>query len=228
MTTNVNTTAVVTDAVAAKMAELTALKAAAKAKMDERVALAKMEAEISLLTNVKFQDALVSQALREDTTTRLESLLQQCELVVDSNPIYSATMKQNRKWNPSRRYGLGNQMMLLSGLISGITYSVNEHSTMMLVLTGLSSDLNESFLNSLGNLPYYSKNYNDIVEGVQSNVDNLLNAMNLIENILGINIDKSVITQQNLDRQYDIAMVKAERVREEAALAVTMQQYIIT
>lgn len=218
----------VNSVVAAKMAQLEAIKEAAKAQMEERLALAKMEAEISLLTNDKFQDALLQQALREETTNKLEGMLQQCEMIVDSNPVYSAVMKQNRKWNPSKRYGLGNQMALLSGLISGITYSVDEHSSMMLVLTGLSKDLNESFLNNLGNLPYYSKNYNQIVEGSHSDVNNLLNCINLIENIMGINIDKSLITQQNLDRQYDVALVKAERQQEEANLAATMQQYIIS
>ena len=217
----------VNSVVAAKMKELEAIKAAAKAQMEERVALAKMEAEIKLLTNVKFQDALLEQSLREETTNKLEQIMQQCEVIVDSNPVYSSVLKQNRKWNPSKRYGLGNQMALLSGLISGITYSVDEHSSMMLVLTGLSKDLNESFLNSLGNLPYFSKNYNQIVQGTHSNVDNLLNCISLIENIMGISIDKSLVTQENLDRQYDVAMVKAERLKEEADLASTVQQYII-
>lgn len=214
--------------VAAKMAQLEAIKAKAKEQMEERLALAKMDAEIGLLTNDKFQDALLAQTLREETTNKLEQMLQQCEVIVDSNPVYSSVLKQNRKWNASKRYGLGNQMALLSGLISGITYSVDEHSSMMLALTGLSKDLNESFLNNLGNLPYFAKNYNSIVDGTPSNVDNLLNTVNLIENILGVSIDKTLITQQNLDRQYDVALVKAERQLEETKLAATMQQYIIS
>jgi hypothetical protein len=185
------------------------IRAEAKAAVQAKILAAKEAAEVSLLTNEAFQDAQVKQALRDQTTEKLTFLIDQCNAIVESNPIVNRKLKQERTFNISKRYGLGNQFALLSGLLSGIQYSVQEHASLMLEITGLSIDLIETTLQHLGH--------------AQALMDNVL----LIESILGITLDKSLIKQANLDRQHEIALAKAEKVQAEMELAATVQQFII-
>lgn len=203
------------------------VRAEAKAMIEAKIAAAKEQAEISLLTNESYQDAQVNQALRDMATDGLNSLIDQCKQIVESNPVFNKQLKQNRTFNLSSRFGLGNQITLLSGLLSGIQYSVQEHSQLMHAITGLSPDLIEATLMHLGTLPYYSNNYNEVVEGTPGNAKELRNCILLIEGILGFTIDKTLINQTVMDRQYHVAMVKAEKAQAEAELALDIQNFII-
>jgi hypothetical protein len=203
------------------------IRAEAKAAVQAKILAAKEAAEVSLLTNEAFQDAQVKQALRDQTTEKLTFLIDQCNAIVESNPIVNRKLKQERTFNISKRYGLGNQFALLSGLLSGIQYSVQEHASLMLEITGLSIDLIETTLQHLGQLPYYSTNNTIVVEGEKGNAQALMDNVLLIESILGITLDKSLIKQANLDRQHEIALAKAEKVQAEMELAATVQQFII-
>lgn len=203
------------------------IRAEAQAKIAAKLASAKEAAEIALLTNDKFLDAQVNQALRDQTTEKLTSLLDQCTGIVESNPVVNRKLRQDRSFNPSKRFGLGNQFALLSGLLSGIQYSVQEHAELMLEITNLSPDLIETTLQHLGQLPYYSTNYDEVITGVVGNAEGLYNNVLLIESTLGITLDKSLIKQANLDRQHEIALAKAEKQQAELALAATVQQFIL-
>jgi hypothetical protein len=203
------------------------IRAQAKAAVATKLAAAKEAAEIALLTNDKFLDAQVNQALRDQTTEKLTSLIDQCAGIVESNPVINRTLRQERKFNPSKRYGLGNQFALLSGLLSGIQYSVQEHASLMLEITGLSPDLIETTLQYLGQLPYFSANYDEIVAGTEGNAAQLLQNVLLIESILGVTLDKSLIKQSVLDRQHEIALAKAEKAQAESELAATVEHFII-
>lgn len=203
------------------------IRAQAKAAVATKLAAAKEAAEIALLTNDKFLDAQVNQALRDQTTEKLTSLIDQCAGIVESNPVVNRVLRQERKFNPSKRYGLGNQFALLSGLLSGIQYSVQEHAVLMLEITGLSPDLIETTLQHLGQLPYYSVNNSLIVEGVEGNAEALLQNVLLIESILGVTLDKTLIKQSVLDRQHEIALAKAEKAEAESELAATVEHFII-
>lgn len=205
------------------MSNITDLKALVQSKL----AAAKAEAEVKLLSNVKFQDALVTQLMREETTTKLQELVAMCSSIVSDNKIYSKTNRQERVWKPVKVYGFGNQFAILSELLNGIQYSVQEHSELMIAATNLSVDLIERTLAATGNTSYYSTTHNTIVQGTAANVPELLECMELLEYTLGISIDKSLITQQVADKLEDIAYAKAEKAEAEAALAATMQQYII-
>lgn len=208
-------------------ARLEQARAEAVKKMQERIETAKMEAELALLTNENFQNAMVSQAIREQTTKKLNELNLICAKIVSDNPVYSRTQQQDRKWNPSKSYGFGNQFAELSGLLTGIQYSVSEHNELMLAATGLSPDLIERTLEALGSLPYYSTNYNEIVDGIPTNVVELLECIALVEQALSIQIDKARITQQVADSRYHTAMVKAERTAAEAETAAEITNFVL-
>ena len=208
-------------------ARLEQARAEAVKKMQERIENAKMKAELALLTNKKFQNAMVSQAIREQTTKKLNELNLICSKIVSDNPVYSRTLGQDRKWSPSKSYGFGNQFAELSGLLTGIQYSVSEHNELLLAATGLSPDLIERTLEALGSLPYYSTSYNEIVDGIRTNVVELLECITLVEQALSIQIDKARITQQVADSRYHTAMVKAERTAAEAANANEIANFVI-
>lgn len=202
-------------------------RAQAKATIEAKMAAAREQAELSLLTNAKFQDAIVNQKIREESTEKLRQLGSQCAAIVSEMEVYSKTLKKARTWNPSKRYGYGNQFAELSGLLSGIQYSVQEHSNQMLAVTGLTPDLIERTLNALGQLPYYNTNYNEVIAGSPTDAEELVTCVQLLEMALGIVIDKSLITQAVADRQFEVATLRAEAAQAEAQTAVDMQFSII-
>lgn len=201
--------------------------AIAKAQIAAKLQAAKEKAEAELWSNEKFQDAMVAQAIREEATNRLSELDAACEAIVSGMEVYSKALRKARTWTPRKRYGYGNQFADLAGLLTGIQYSVAEHNEQMLAVTGLSKDLIERTLVALGDLPYYNINHNVIVEGTPTNVDELLQCVQLIEVILGITIDKSLITQANADRQYHSATIRAEGALAEAESTALMDFAIV-
>ena len=210
-----------------KMNNIEALKAQAKATIEAKLKAAREKAELELLMNDKFQDAMVNQQIREEATARLSSLNAQCEAIVSGMEVYSKTLRKVRTWNPSKRYGYGNQFAELSGLLNGIQYSVQEHSDQMLAVTGLSKDLIERTLNALGQLPYYNTNHNVLVDGIPTNAVELYQCVQLIEQKLGVMLDKSYITQANADRQFNNALIRAEGAQAEAQTMLNMEFAIV-
>lgn len=208
-------------------ARLELARAKAATQVAERMELAKIEAELSLLGNDKFQQALVTQRLREETTNKLHELNTVCSVIVETTQLVNRSTGENRKWNPSKRYGFGSQLAELFGLLSGIQYSVVDHAEQMRAATKLGADLIEATLHALGQLPYYSANYNEVVIGAPTNVDALNQCLDLIEVQLGIQLDKSLVTQANADRLYEVAKVRAERAAAEHELTASIADFVI-
>lgn len=209
---------------------LTALeikRAEMQALVQAKIQAKKEEAELALLNNEAFQNALVAQGIRQNTMDTLSSLDGQCEAIVSNMEIYSKTLRKARTWNPSKRYGYGNSIAELLGLLSGIQYSVQEHAQQMLAVTGLTSDLIERTLNAAGNTSYYSVNNGVVVEGTRMSVGEFRECLQLLEFQLGIELDKSLVTQANADRLFEIAQVKAEGKEAEARTALSMEDMIV-
>lgn len=202
-------------------------RAEMKAQIEAKLQAAREKAEMDLLMNDKFQNALVQQALREDATTKLKDLYEQCAAVIATVEVYNKVLKKVRTWNPSKRFGYGNQFADLFGLLTGIQYSVQEHKDMLLSTTSLSADLIERTITATGTLPYYSTTHNVLVEGTPTNVEELVTCVQLLEHALGITIDKSLLTQAVADRQFEVAQVKAEGAQAEAQTAINLEFSII-
>lgn len=202
-------------------------RAEMKAQIEAKLQTAREKAEMDLLMNDKFQDALVQQALREDATTKLKDLYDQCAAIIATVEVYNKVLKKVRTWNPSKRFGYGNQFADLFGLLTGIQYSVQEHKDMLLAATGLSADLIERTIAATGTLPYYSPTHNVLVEGTPTNVEELVTCVQLLEHSLGITIDKSLLTQVIANRQFEVAQVKAEGAKAEAETAINLEFSII-
>ena len=232
MTTLNNTVASATPVAPVAPAEvpLTALeikRAEMKAKVAAQIQAKRDEAEMKLLDNEAFQNALVAQGIRQNTMDTLSSLDGQCEAIVSNMEIYSKSLRKARTWNPGKRYGYGNSIAELLGLLSGIQYSVQEHAHQMLAVTGLTSDLIERTLVAAGNTSYYSVNNGVVVEGTRMKVAEFLECLQLLEYQLGIELDKTLVTQAVTDRLFEVAQVKAEGKEAEARTALSMADMIV-
>ena len=201
----------------------------AKARVATQFETIQLQATIARATNPAILAATASVQAAEATSNKLKELEAVCEQTITSMPSYNSKTRENRKWMPSRQYGLGNQITALTGLLSGIQYSATVHKPYLLAATGLSEDLIESTLEALGTTAYYSTNYNAIIVGTDYNLATLNNNLQVIESILDITLDKSKINEATLSNRMLVAQLKAERdqAAHEAALALQLQAVAI-
>lgn len=208
-------------------AKVAAAKAQAAEKVENQIAVARLNAQLSTATNEHLINAKARQAMTAATTNKLKELELACETIVNEMPIYNQKTRENRKWNPSRQYGLGNQIALLTGLLSGIQYSAMDHRVQMLALTELDEDTIEQTLEAFGNTAYYSKNHDLIVDEVEYDFEGIQNAVMLLEEHFEITLDKSKLTDRTLRAKFSVARAKAEADKEEAATTAELSQGLI-
>jgi rubrerythrin len=167
-------------------------------------------------------DSYVTRLLVKDSIEALKSSIEQCKDIVDSMPVYDAKSRQNRTFNPRSEYRLGKQFELLSGLLTGVQYSAREHKDQMLEVLGLNELTIELALDAMGSRTYYSKNYQEIVDGTPAEVTTLVDELQEVADALGIVLDDSKLTNKHFDRLEQMARVKATRDLEEDSIALDM------
>lgn len=193
---------------------------AAKTKAAEAKEIMQLNMAIAR-TNDTAVMARVHAEIKREASDKLALLNATCDQIVSELPIYSVRTRENRKWNPSRQYGYGNQIAMITGLLSGIQYSATDHKLQMLALTNLDEDLIEATLAAFGNTAYYSANYHTVVDEVPFNVPAILANLDLVEEALGITLDKSAINESTMRSHFTKARLTAEKkmAEVEAALA---------
>lgn len=206
--------------------------AAAKAEAAEKVAatvkVTRLQAQLKVMTDDKLITAKAHQAITAATSDKLREIEIACESIVSEMPIYSAKTRENRKWNPSRQYGMGNQIAALTGILSGIQYSAMDHRVQMLAYTGLNEDLIEATLEAFGNTAYYSKNHDIVINEVPYSLEGIQNALMLIEEVLDVSLDKSKVTSNVLRSKFEVARLKATADAEEAHVTQELSNQVIT
>ena len=207
-------------------AQLNAARTEAAAKMAERVEIAKMTAELNLLTNEGLMEAKAKMAVQQEAADKVAELILQCEAIVEDSPVIGANGQQ-RKFRASKRFGFGATLADLIGLLSGIQFSVADHNALMLAMTGLNKSLIEATLESLGQLSYYNSNHSVVVEGTVGNAEAIRSNLTMVCGILGIVVDVDHITQDLLEKQEELAKLKAEQAEAEAQAANVLQQFVI-
>lgn len=202
---------------------LEAMKAEAKKKAKEAVEQANMQAEyfiaeaqIARATNSDITRSIAMAQAANATTAKLERLEAECTAVVAAMPVYSARTRENRKFNPTRFYGLGNDIAIVIGLLSGINYAAREHRTQLMAKTGLNSTIIEQTLESLGSLSYYSKNYGVVVEAKPYSVKSLKANLDTVAAMMNISLDTSVINEDSMKALWLNAEVRALKQYNEA------------
>lgn len=203
--------------------QLQELRAQATAKVQATVASIKQTAEVARLQSIisgNLGQAMANQAITEQASAKLTSLLDECAGIVTSIPIYSKATRESRKFNPSKVYGFGNQISNLLGLLSGIQYSASEHKALLLAHTGLSEDLIEQTLEAFGRPAYYSANYSTVIEEQPYDAAKALDCIKLIEAALDVELDKTKVTPTTFKSQFELARIKAETAQAASELAV--------
>ena len=202
---------------------LEAIKAEADKKAKEAVEQANMLAEyfVAQATIERTSDVAITRSIAmaqaaNATTAKLERLEAECTAIVAAMPVYSARTRENRKFNPTRFYGLGNDIAIVLGLLSGINYAAREHRAQLMAKTGLNSTIIEQTLESLGSLSYYSKNYGVVVEAKPYRVESLRANLDTVAAMMNISLDTSVINEDSMKALWLNAEVKALKQYNEA------------
>ena len=197
------------------------LKQEAQAKLQTSIQAAKEAAEMNKYKAIISGgvDRIMAQAaVREETSEKLKSIELLCSTIVSELPIQNRATRETRKWNPSRVYGYGNQVGALVGILSGIQYSANEHKLQMLAQTGLNEQIIEDTLNAFGAPAYFSEKYDVIVDERPFDINNICNCLEILEFKLDLTLDKSLVTEAALSKQFELARIKAETARNTFAL----------
>ena len=202
--------------------ELQTLREQAKQAVTARTNEMKVKAEITRLNSMvsgPLGMALAKQAVVAQTSQTLVDHIQTCTDIVNSMPIYSKATREQRKFNPSKVYGFGNQVSNLLALLSGIQYSATDHKQLLLAQTGLNEDIIEQTLEAFGSPSYYSTNYSLVIDEQPYDADKALSCVEMLESILDISIDKSKLTEKTFRTQFEVARIKAETQSAQAQLA---------
>lgn len=197
------------------------LKQEAQAKLQTSIQAAKEAAEMNKYKAIISGgvDRIMAQAaVREETSEKLKSIELLCSTIVSELPIQNRATRETRKWNPSRVYGYGNQVGALVGILSGIQYSANEHKLQMLAQTGLNEQIIEDTLNAFGSPAYFSEKYDVIVDERPFDINSVCNCLEILEFKLDLTLDKSLVTEAALSKQFELARIKAETARNTFAL----------
>lgn len=197
------------------------LKQEAQAKLQTSIQAAKEAAEMNKYKAIISGgvDRIMAQAaVREETSEKLKSIELLCSTIVSELPIQNRATRETRKWNPSRVYGYGNQIGALVGILSGIQYSANEHKIQMLAQTGLNEQIIEDTLNAFGAPAYFSEKYDVIVDERPFDINSICNCLEILEFKLDLTLDKSLVTEAILSKQFELARIKAEIARNTFAL----------
>lgn len=196
---------------------------AAKARVAEKVEIIQLTAQINLANSTEMQDALAATTITEQASNKLKVLEATCESIITSMPEVNKKTRKNFEWNPRREYGLGLHIQALTGLLNGVQYSSHKHKPHLLAALGLSENLIESTLEALGAPSYYSENYSMVIPETPANVSTLRNNLLIIEQTLGISLDKSKVTETAFNARFEVARLKAELAQADALATLALQ-----
>lgn len=204
-----------------------ALKAKVKAAQKENTArvreaaeIARLEATLKLESSEELFAARVKLTANSEQTEKLQNLVNECEGIVASVPVYNQKTRTNRQWAGSHKYNYGNQIDLMYQLATGILYACAEHKQLLLAHTGLNVELLEQVVKAFGTPTYYSRNYNTIVKEKPFDVALAKSTINIMQSILGVVIDTSSLATHNFVEEFNKAKITAKKYYGQASKAI--------
>lgn len=178
----------------------------AKIKVANQMESARLD---SILTG-DLATLMAKQAMETENSNKLRAVEMTCSGIVENAPIFDKTARENKKWRPSKVFGLGPQIGQLYSIISGIQYSAGAHKTLMLAqYSGLTEDLIEKTLDAFGQPAYFSK-YGSIVPQKNYDFTIMEQCVNLLEEALDVTINKDKFTAETMKQIFDSARLTAE------------------
>ena len=188
---------------------------ASQAAIQEATQRRLLEAQLRVLTNPNLQAAKSVLGARDAVTKHLQSVITACEVIVRDNPVVAKSTGQLRGFGGNFAYQWGDQISLVAKIVTGIKFSVSEHKSQMLALTGLSESLVDVLADAFGSLPYFSEDRNEILPEVPPNLDNLQALLPVVEEAFGVSLDVSKVTFD----AYNVALTNATNRAEKLANA---------
>jgi hypothetical protein len=201
-------------------AQVKAVTEANMVKIREAAEVARLTATLKLESSPELFDAKVSLAVNNEQTSRLQTLVNECEQIVASMPVYNKKTRANRVWAGGHRYNYGSQIDLMYQLATGILYSSAEHKQMLLAHTGLNPELLEQIVTAFGSPTYYSPNYHSIVESKPASIELIKSTVNVMQSELGVVVDTSGITANNIESEFVRAEITANNKMSQALEAI--------
>jgi hypothetical protein len=208
-------------------ARIEALKAENAQKLQEKVTVARLTAQIELEGNEVILEAKAQQALRNEQTERLREVVSVCEGFITQVPVPKARSTDMRVWMGKHRYGYNTQVDLMYELVSGILYSCKEHKELMLAHTGLNMELVEQTMAAFGTPSYYNRNTNTIEEEVPYNVDQVKATLGILQSELGVVIDTSAVTEKAFAKEFERARDNAINNFDQAQEAIAEADFTL-
>jgi hypothetical protein len=208
----------------AKVAEL---KQANTAKLQEKITVARLHAQIELEGSEEVLNAKAQHALRNQQTERLREVVSVCEGIITQVPVPKAKGSDMRVWMGKQRYGFNSQITLMYELVSGILYSCQEHKELMLAHTGLNMELVEQTMAAFGTPAYYDRNTNMIVDETPYNVSQVKSMLGILQSELGVVIDTTPVTENAFVTQFERARLQAKRNYELAQEAIAEADFTL-
>ncbi|AGM46859.1 hypothetical protein AD45P2_00200 [Alteromonas phage vB_AmaP_AD45-P2] len=201
-------------------AQVKAIAEANAAKIQEAAEVARLEATIKLESSPELMQAKVRLMSSQQQTEKLQQLVNECEQIVASVPVFNSKTRQNRVWAGGHRYGFGTQVDLMYQLATGILYACQEHKQLLVAHTGLNTELLEQIVTAFGTPTYYNRNYHTIVEPKTYDLETLKSALAVMQSDLGVVVDISQITNTHLEAEFARAEVTAQNNFELAKEAI--------
>lgn len=211
-----NTTTITAEQIATLKAQVEAMRQSTNSDMSLRMESMRLTSEIKRMQDPKYLEALTKASMVKATTDRLNDVIDSCKAIIATMPIFNKSTGENRKWSTNRTMGYGNHIELLTNLLNGIQYSVQEHKPFMLELSGLDADLIERTLAAFGNPAYYSIHNDVVVDATPFDFDELQMCLSLIEDKLGVVLNTTELTEKRMHQRFLIAEVKAKQAQVDA------------
>ena len=201
-------------------AQVAAKVEANKKRLEEKVEIATLTAQLALESSEVLFEAKVQQEASASQTRKLQQLVDECAGIVANVPVYNQKTRTNRVWAGSRKFNYGTQIDLMYQLATGILYSCQEHKQLLLAHTGLSLELLQDIVDAFGTPTYYSRNYHSVVEAKPYNVERAKGAVSIMQSDLGVVVDTSAMTSKNFENEFARAEAKAEEDHVLAMVAI--------
>ena len=159
----------------------------------------KIEVELARMDSKYFE----KQALRQRDIDNLNSII---------SLIEEKQSKHNKKLQ--RTFGYGEINDLIITICTNTLYSKMEDREELLIATGLTTDLIENLLESLGRSAWYNPKINAIVDEVDYDIQKLQQYLDYSYLAIGLvsEPDQSKINKEALDKRFTIARLSAEEL----------------
>lgn len=186
------------------------------AKIAEAAEVACLEATLKLESSKSLFNSKVKLAAISHNTNMLQGLLKECETLVDTVPVVNTKTRTLRKWSGSFRFKFGAQVNMMYQLATGILYSCADHRELLLTHTGLNTELLEQITEAFGTPSYYSRNNHVIVASTTYDVDKAVDALVVMQSLLGVIVDTSQVTASNFSLEFGAAEISANKNKLQA------------